>query len=149
MIGKVIHQIQAIRRFLINIAGIDKTYLFIGLERCSVILLDADLHTVVFPLFLELGQEHAQSGRAAALPLKTSVDHKLLQIIADGFIVQIPHQGNTDHSIIVFDSDDPCTVMPIDVSSGKDANRTVQKTLLGFADRQSSELQPVFFVYFN
>ena len=126
-----------------------KKGILLGTERCGVALFDADLDAVVFSLFPKLGQEHAQSGRAAALPLKSSVDHKLLQIIAGRFIVQIPDQGDADHSAIVCDSNDSCPVMPIDISSGKNAERTVKKALLGFADRQSSEIQPVFFAYFN
>ena len=42
-VGKGKHQVQAVRRGLVDVAGIDKSDLFIDPERRGVILLDADL----------------------------------------------------------------------------------------------------------
>ena len=97
---------QAIRRFLVDVTGIDKSGLFVNPKRCGVVLFDADLHAVVFSLFFKFRHNHPQSCRAEAFSLKPGIDHELLQVITGRLLIQILYQSDTDHCFIVGNADD-------------------------------------------
>ena len=131
---KVSHQIQTVRRIVVYIAGISKSGLFVDTQCGGVIFFDADLNAVVFPLVFKFGKNQPQSLCAKPFTLIPSVDHELLQIIAGRLFIKVFDPGNPYDCVILGNSDDSGTVVPVDVASCEDADSAVEKGCLGIAD---------------
>ena len=123
--------------------------LFIQTDRRGIRLFHTDFNVVETALCAQFVQNELQGRGAVSPSLIPPVDHELLQVVAQGFVGELPDKGEADNDAVVLDDKDTSAAVTVYVTPRQNADRRRQKAFLILTDRQGGRLEPVFLRHFR